>query len=403
MVILHSIYLILFSFGVIHFVVTKSTVDGFSVAFGGLAFYYLPALLGRGVGPLGAYRINTTVYIFGCLLIIGLVVADRIFPRPQFELDRQLGDGSDVQNRIIVFANVLSVILLLLTIDLSWIGEAKRNIPNPIMAKVLRYTLPIGFISAWIKNDRVGFSITAILLVFYTILFQVRSPITVALIGVFLYELHVRAPTAIGRIRIGTAAMVGGISVVLFDKIKGQVLNGNLNILLNFDRNIRQVVWNNNAHVVFQTLNQTVGKQFRLANAGEHLVVNFLSVVPLDETLFGVPSRKFSVIIKPIAFPGREAGVGSNIWAEAYAVGGAMGLLVGSVVFFIGLAILSAQLNSKTWEIRLFGFSVLPYWAFFNHRLTLGAILSTTSIVVTVCLVPRIGVFIKQRVDVELG
>jgi hypothetical protein len=374
----------------VYFVVLKPDVDGFSISLVGIVFYFFPILLGRGVGVEGSYSIHFFTYIFACVIIIFLFFAERLIPRYCLEFKGGNVDKTGAEVRILTMITLLVAAIFFIDVNYEILGAAKININSTIPAKLLRYLLPISLIAGWIHRDWKYMIPLALALIMYTVLYQVRTPVAVTAVGVFLSHASETEMKFKKRIKIGFIGSITGVSILLFDKTKGYLLEGDIGILFKTTRNLNQIFYNNNGHVIFQILYCTLRKQYRLSNPVEHFSINFLSVVPLEETILGIPSMKFSNIVREALFPGREAGIASNIWAEAYALGGLIGVGVALSIFVIGISFLSSQLDSRTWCVKLFAISILPYWTLLSHRLTLGAILSTTSITAIVCFTPAV-------------
>jgi len=387
----HILYLLTLFFIGTYFVILKPEIDGFSVAFGGATFYFLPLLLGHGEGIDGIYSIGKLTYVFGILFMVFLFFGDRIIPRFTFNINpSEQGHIKDLYIHILTLSTLFVLFILLLKFEIEWIMLAKARTPTPFSSNLLRLLAPVAVISSWISRYYKYTIINFIVLILFTVVFKVRSPIAMTVISILLFEAYIHSPTLFRRLRLIIIGGLGAFSILLFDKTKGRILRGEFEVLFDLDRNIRQVLWNNNSHIILDILNKTLIQQYQLPYPGVHLATNFLHIIPFAETLFNVPQSKYGKIIKPVFYSGREAGIGSNIWAETFAIAGLYGLFSVVLIYLIVLGFFSAQLNSETWVLRLFSFTILPYWAFFIHRLTLAAILSTTGSIAAI----TIGIYI---------
>jgi hypothetical protein len=393
---LHVLFLFCFVAAGIYFVFLKPQIDGYSVAFGSTFFYFLPVILGSGNGLYNEYAIHPWAYAFCSVFVLGLVLADNLLPETQIHFVSETDTDSPTHTRILTVLTVVVFAILLVQIDPAWWGAPKSDIPGLLSQRILRYLLPIATVASWIHRDTEHLIVVSAALVFYTALFQVRSPVAMTIISVLLYELHTRNPSIQTRLHLGGIGGIGGAAIVYFDQVKRRLISGDFSVLFEMKR-FEHVVWSNNAHIIFQIFNETLARQYRIDNPWTHLASNFFRIIPLSETLFGFPGVKYGALIKPIFFPEREAGIGSNIWAEAFAISGFSALAIALLIYFVGIDVFSDQLDSNAWSMRLFSYCVLPYWTFYSHRLALGALLATISIIAIFCFAPALLVNLWGR------
>lgn len=376
------LFLIFIGFSGVYYLAIKETVDTFSVAYGGAVFYFLPALLGSGDGIAGSYQINNQTYYIGILLVILLLIFDIAIPRLKIDLshNEQYSFPDPLVARFLSVVAVGVFTVIILTTDLSQVGSAKRSINSGISANLFRFLGPLAFVALWSFRDWYFATVVGIQLVLFMIIFQVRSPLAFALLSVLLYSLYNWNSSIRGRLKTISVGASFGTLILYFDAVKGYLLRGDFSILWDFERNIRQVVWGNNAHAIFQILNRTLETEFRMNDPLTHTAINVLSLIPFSETI-GLPTSKFGNIAKPILFPTYgPGGIGSNLWAEAYAIFGWVGVLLALIFFSSGIWLMNGLLNSNRPILQIYGFVLAPYWAFFGHRLAFGSLLSTAMI-----------------------
>jgi hypothetical protein len=372
------VFLTVFFLTGIYVTFLKPQIDAYTYTYLGCLFYFLPQLLGSGFGFYGRYDIAPEMYVFTTLFLILIVVGDRLLPGVRFDLVLNPNVGR-LQERILTLFTILIFVLIL------WggvkIGGPKARIDGGFLASLFQYFGPLAFVSSYVYRDRGYAAVIGVCLLAFTLIFQVRSTLAFGLASVVLVEARRRKLHSITRIKAGLAGMVCALSFILFDVVKGYVLRGNINYLLNVDAYLGQIVLNNNAHIIFWIFQTVIEHQFEVQNPGQYLAENTLLILPFTSTLFGISGRKFGNIFRRNFVSNQIAGtgIGSNIWAEAYALGDWIGAAVALVVFVCFLTLLSTSLSSSVFPIRVFVCTVLPYMVIFIHRLSLAGLLTTLS------------------------
>ncbi|MFU1780579.1 hypothetical protein ACM16X_04265 [Haloarcula japonica] len=218
-------------------------------------------------------------------------------------------------------------------------------------------------------------------------LYQIRSTFAFAILSSILFFARQRQLTIPARIQFGFAGIFSGLAVLFFDKAKGQLLQGNFSYLLRAEP-LYQVIWENNGHKIFQILNITLEKGYKIDGPIIHTSINILQIIPFARTMFGIPTEHYGKKFKMDIFPAREAGIGSNIWGEGYAIGGFIGLMLMVLLFLAVIVLLNGLLDSPNPPLKIFALVVTPYLAFYIHRLPSGGVLSLMSNFFIITILP---------------
>lgn len=371
-----TIFLIVLIFIGTYFTFLKTRTDAYTYAYLGYLFYFLPLILGSGFAFNGRYATLPVMYVFATLFLFLLVIGDRLFPRIRFDSVANANVGR-LHNSILIIMS-LSIFFVILSNGVQLGGE-KGNIEAGFAVSLFRYFGPLALVSNYVYRNQRCTVLVGLCLLIYTLLFQIRSTLAFALASVVLVEARRRNVSPLERIKIGLIGIVGALSFILFDVTKGHILRGNIGYLLDTDKYLGQVIFNNNSHNIFWILQTTIKNRFKIQDSGQYLARNIIQLLPFSSTLLGISGQKFGNIIRQAFLPNRTAGIGNNIWAEAYAVGDWIGVAVVLIAFVCLLSFLSVNLASSAIPLRVFAYVVLPYVSVFVHRLSLAGLITTLS------------------------
>jgi hypothetical protein len=269
---------------------------------------------------------------------------------------------------------------MIVTYNFNQFGGTKAAIGLGIPGRIYRFLGPVAFITACYYRNRFFMTLTFLGLIAHLLMFQMRSPIAFALLS-FLFLVARRKKLSVSdRIKYISFGVLSGLSIIFFDKVKDQLLRGDFNHLLQVEQIFNQIIWYNNGHNIFLILNKTLETDYRLSDPIYHLAVNLLQIIPLGRTVLGFPYQHYGHKFKLDHFPGREAGIASNIWAEGYALAGVAGLIFLLAGFFFIISIINGLLRSSCPPLRIYALVVFPYVGFYIHRMTIGAILNVMMI-----------------------
>lgn len=386
------VFSILIILTAIYFLLFKSEIDGYSLIFAGVLFYFLPAILGKGRGGIsGHYSIHWKTWIFVNLFVLLLVITSKLLVGYTIEVESS-GPPPN-HNYYILILTLFSVscfAIMVLTYDFSQFGSAKAAIRVGVPGRLYRFLGPVAFITSIYYRKKILASVFLFTLIVHMFLFQIRSPFAFAILSALLFVMRQRNLSIPDRVKHVTIGGLIGFAVIFFDKTKGQIFRGEFDHLLQAGHILNRIIWFNNGHNIFHILNKTLETGYRLNDPINHLSINILQIIPFGRTVLGIPTRHFGHIFKINHFPSREAGIAGNIWAEGYALGGVLGLGVLLALFFGGIVILNGILRSSSPPLNIYALVVMPYVTFFIHRMTIGEILNVTMILFLLSLGPWI-------------
>ncbi|MEZ8062831.1 MULTISPECIES: hypothetical protein [Vibrio] len=107
--------------------------------------------------------------------------------------------------------------------------------------------------------------------------------------------------------------------------------------------------------------------------------------------------QSFNSIMQPEFFPGLSWGVGSNVWANVYAILGWGGLLLFITFYCLSLYLISFVLSRITGFYFLALCPLASYWAFYIHRNDLAYQISLEKRVGIIILLVAILTFLVQK------
>jgi hypothetical protein len=366
----------------IYILFKKRQIDWFSVATASATVYFVPGFFGFVTDPDqrrfqdiedATYLVFSFVYIS---IALGALWHDFVSLRnAKQQAVKALSVPNDQYSGITLLA--ISVISLVFAViaggDTFWVAEKEIAIETHGRWMIgYEFSACLGFLMCVASGAR-AMSVLAALLILPSVFFGYRTAVVMTLIGGVMMHLRGLGPTVlIRRWRILLSSFVAIYALIFLKQIQFALKYGLATDQWTLFSNIMEsdevyidAVFNSEPFLVQNTLNEVVRTNFTVGI--EHLESLGAIFVPLGNEL-GLSSMGFNDYFQPSLFADVDYGLASNIWAQAYALGG-LGTVAVFCVLFVGLltAINLAYSRSKGSVFAALAL-VGPYWSFYIHR-----------------------------------
>ena len=211
--------------------------------------------------------------------------------------------------------------------------------------------------------------IISFLMVFFLFILGSRAYITTAILGAFFVKSNgsIRSFWDKAKIIIIGAVVVSFLAIYkyVYVAVRGLDFDSVEQILTDSDGVSFNLLNNEEFITVFSIYNYVVDSNFEFPI--EDTVARCVSIIPFANSLI---DKHYSIRLADIAkdqFFGTHFGVGSNFWAESYAMGGILFVLLITVLWLFLLNIANDKLKRN--KDRPFIVLVATYCSFYIHRL----------------------------------
>lgn len=369
-------WLLVSAIGFVVFLLRRRRFDVFSVAFFSAQVYFLPAYFGFVLRPMGAYGalpaplLDASYHVM--IAVVAAIVAGALF-HDRYAPERRPSFRMAGAEHVAWIATVLAVAGFVLTVHQAG-GRLLAVEKHTVMESLGRghllwtYGASIGAVIAFARGSW-GLFVASTALLVADLLIGFRFSFALTMIAVLTLVLADDAPgRLLRRWRMALVVLALGLFVMVYHHLKVPIKTGQLGtaiVQMTSPAYYAAVIATSEPFVTQAILNETLARDFRVGP--EHLrgvvdqLVLFSPELGSDHVTFG---DRFGARF----FPERWGGMGSNVWAHAWSVGG-----WGFLIVFLGLWIAllswgSTFLRARDPVIRGGAALLWSYGAFYIHR-----------------------------------
>lgn len=379
-------YRLLFWMGAVaaitYLVARKRRFDWYSVAGLGAVVYFLPGFFGHVIDPdlKRTLDIEDETYLAQAFVFASIFIGAVVFDAVDRRLPpRRFAPTFVVRRDRYVPAILVVLALVCLAMAVVEMGSATWAVEKEVgMERQGRWMIGYEFAACLALLTNIAFrhwrsaALTS-LLIAPSLFFGSRTALVLSAIAAVTMHLRQAGPIVLIRrwryVLAGSAALYGTMLFKQFQfALKYGTVSGDWGMLYEQAQDGQSYVdalFNSEPFLVQNTLNEVVRTDF--STGIEQLEGLLGAVVPFGNEI-GLSSRGFNDLFQPTLFPDVEYGLASNIWAQAYSLGG-LGIVLLFCAVFTALVLVINRWHfhaqgSVGAAVGLSG----AYWAFYIHR-----------------------------------
>jgi hypothetical protein len=374
----HIAFLATAGFGAYYLLLRRRRFDFCTIAFLGACFYFLPGFVGfagyaegfllRPVAILpGTYAIMCWVLLVlvFCAALVDLAERDHSAPSAMInESLRHMGT-------IATSAGVAGLLLTWTTVGSALLDPDKFALLALLNRWYLLWTTGavLGLSITFLRRSWFLFAVNALLLL-ANLYVGFRVDLVIAVLALCTIVMARRGPVRfISYWRTGLLIAAFGVLLFVYKYILFALKALDTDLLISQLSNpdaFKLIFLYSEPFVAQGTLNEVIRQGFFVG--ADHLQSVFLLFVPFANEL-GAEVVGFNDLFQPTLFSSvTEYGLGSNIWAEMWAVGGWAAIVLFSAVFaavLVSSSIMARRLGPEGTALLV---TLAVYWSFYIHR-----------------------------------
>lgn len=365
-----------------YFLFRRRRFDFFSLAFLGACFYFLPGFLGfAGYAegfiltpvPIVGEAYATMCWVMGVILLCG-ILSDAMANDGAQSSSPLFSGGSDpfrYTGAIATLAGAAGLALTMITVGSDLLDPDKVALLENLNRWYLLWTTGavLGLAITFLRGSYALFAVNFLLLL-ANLYVGFRVDLVIAVLAVGAVVLNSRGHARLARHwKIGVLTAIFGLALFAYKYVQFALKALDVGLLASQIRNpeaLRLIFLYSEPFVVQGTLNEVVRQHF-FVGAG-HLQALITLLVPFANEL-GAEVAGFNDLFQPALFSSVTGyGLGNNIWAEMWAVGGWVAVLIFSLGYCYLLFACGRALARAGPELRGLIAVLGVYWAFYIHR-----------------------------------
>ena len=379
---IYLFYFIMF-LGILNFFYKKRTFDFFSIAFISAMIYFFPGF----VGYVGIEKINMTepISVYTYTVVI-LVVLSLILTSLMFDTTKKkeisfifLEKNSSYLAEAALIIGISSFVILYMTQGSMLFTAGKASLAENYSRWSILYQSGISLATIlFFIQKKYKFAIFSLLVLSINIYIGYRSTFVITIISLLTIYLNKKGPIRFIRYaKIIFIAFIGLmfllVAKVLLPTFKYAIITGDYNYFLNYISDLGNVfriaILNAEPFVTMWTLNTIINNNFE--TSATELLGLLALLIPFGSEI-GIQGRTFNSLFQPILFSWANYGVGSNIWAQFYSIGGFFVLSIFLLIYNFFLYLASQALLIRSSYLKAVFAIMSSYWAFYIHRNDIG-------------------------------
>lgn len=365
-----------------YFLFRRRRFDFFSLAFLGACFYFLPGFLGfAGYAegfiltpvPIVGEAYATMCWVIGVILVCGML--SDVMARDSASSNQPSIAGRSDRYRhtgaVATLAGTVGLVLSMITVGSDLLDPDKVALLGNLNRWYLLWTTGavLGLSITYVRRSYVLFTVNLLLLL-TNLYVGFRVDLVIAILAVGALALSSQGAIRLSdRWKVGTATVLFGLMMFVFKYVAFalKALDWDLIVAQATNPEALKVMFMYSEPFIAQgTLNEVVRQDFFVG--GGHLWSVAALLVPLANEL-GVEVVGFNDLFQPALFSSVTGyGLGSNIWAEMWAIGGWPAILLFTQGFVVLLFMFGHALTRGGPEQRALVAVLGVYWAFYVHR-----------------------------------
>lgn len=370
----------------------KRKVDLFTIAFFSAFLYFLPGLFGyviepqliNGIREMVKVPLVENAYIVMSLVLISITLTTYLNDYiTKSKKKKNIQNKSILESKYIlqsyVFISIISFIYVLYSTEFS-LFTGKTNVWEDlgIIKILLTLSTNFAFITSYIKKQKFPL-IYSIIMIAVLFLMGNRSVLAIAFLSAFLYKLNNYGKVKLIQLIRPKLLMITGImGVILFNgksiygAFQREGLATAIKVLFNTDLLLEKVV-TSEPFGTQNILNTVLSDNYTIDIETLKTLPTHLLIAPGH---FGRDTQSFSKDFTETFYPYVDYGLAYNIWAESYALGGWLFLILIIIIFSLFLLIFNSLIEWKDMYLKSLFISMSVYLAFYIHRNSIDTILT---------------------------
>lgn len=369
------LYVIIFVIASLYFLLKKRNFDLYTVAFFSAIIYFLPGLYGYTLHPTFKYEmplVNGTYQVM-ILIILVLFISTIIYDSlvQEKKLKKINIEGTEFTLNIILAIGFISFLIMLATTGDILFTPNKSMMMTELNRWHFIWTTAtiLGLVISFIDKKYIIFGIFLIFSLI-NIFIGFRSSTAIAFISIYTFWQYNKGKQRY-LLQNKKGIFVGLLFALFFFSykhlyidIKSGEFDSAKEKIFNYKFYLESI--NNSEPFTTQSiLNEVINNSFYVGM--EHLSGIVYQILP-SSSAFGVETVVFNDLYQTQLFPYERYGLASNIWAEMISSGGAVLLIVFSIIFSAMIVLGNLLLNTKNSALLGLVLILSTYWVFYIHR-----------------------------------
>jgi hypothetical protein len=378
------IFIILLILGFIYFFLFKRKFDFFSIAYASSVIYFIPGVLGFTRDPVRRsiiIEISNKTYIVMSLVLISIIIGGFIFQiygKSYQKRDIKIVKD-DFSGEILLLMSVLGFIISIFIFEGDYFSIDKMSYVKKLGRIYILWMVSASISSVlfFIKKRYILFSISFSFL-FLDMLIGFRSYIFMTILSIIILTIikNKKEMFLIKNLKYGLLSIIIGAIFFIYKGIYPFVKAKDIDKIVNLltDKSYYLFIFLNSEPFNTQViLNSVLNNNFKI---GMDNLKGLLYQFIIFSNNLGGENISFNDLFQSELFPTREAGLGSNIWAQMWSSQG--WFLLGFFILFyiIVIFILNIYFNRSKGSLKGIISIIASYWIFYIHRNDLNYIIN---------------------------
>jgi len=371
--------------GALYFLLKKRKFDFFSIGYFSSFLYFLPGFFDRVSFTSNFVRyeekmIDETYYVFN-IVLSSIVISAILFDSFKLNRNKQIVKTSKdyFAGEICLILALCSLIILIRTAGFELLNPNKLYLMSKLdrWMMLLNYSSSFAFIILYYNKQRILF-VLALLTQISILIIGFRFPLVISIIGAFCINFMGKEPFRLIKFKkYFIYAIFFTIFTLLIKRFLVAIKMWDVDLIISLANDSDYLLTAFTNAEPFETqsiLNKVIQTNFEVPL--DHLD-QFLAFFLFESSYFDIEIRSFNSYFQSVLFPGVRFGMASNIWAQFYALGGWVGLLLFVIIFNFVIIVLNNLVINKTRIFSVVFILAGIYWSFYMQRNDLAYILST--------------------------